>query len=201
MNDDNHAASGTSLSMLQRMQAHDADAWQRFVALYGPLVHSWLRRAGFRDEDAADLRQDVFLRVSRALDQFQRRGVGNFRAWLSAITVNRVRDHYRARQGQALAVGGTDAQRRLLEVVDQEPADLSDPGSTDSLLHRGLELIRQDFAAHTWQAFWRSLVEGHSPADIARDLGISVDAVYQAKARVLRRLREELGDLLEVDSA
>src|SRR5262245_57615236 len=100
MSDDNPPASGTSLSMLQRLQGHDASAWQRFVDLYSPLVFSWLRRAGFRDEDAADLLQDVFLLVSRSIPQFQRRGDGTFRGWLRTITANRVREHFRSRKDE-----------------------------------------------------------------------------------------------------
>ena len=186
--------SGTSLSMLQRMRVDDSTACQRFLHLYGPLVRSWLRRSGFHDADAADLAQDVFLAVSRAIGRFERRADGKFRAWLSVITSNRVREHYRSQQGEAVAAGGTEAHLRLLEMAEQEP---DDPGSTDCLLHRGLELVRGDFEDRTWQAFWRCTVEGHDTAEVAADLGLSLDAIYKAKARVLRRLREELGDLLD----
>jgi RNA polymerase sigma-70 factor (ECF subfamily) len=58
-------------------------------------------------------------------------------------------------------------------------------------------LIRGDFEDRTWQAFHRAAVEGQPAAALAAELGMSVDAVYQAKARVLRRLREELGNLID----
>ena len=61
--------------------------------------------------------------------------------------------------------------------------------------HRVMKLIRAEFEDHTWRAFWRSAVEGHSTAEIAGDLGMSKGAVRQAKYRVLQRLREELEDL------
>ena len=187
----------TSLSMLHRLQEQDAEAWRRFVDLYGPLVFSWLRRTGLPGDDAADLLQDVFLRVSRSIGQFQKRPDGTFRGWLSTIAANRVREYFRHRKDAPVASGGTEAHLRLQEVAVEEPADPSDAGSTDSLLHRGLELVRGDFEERTWQAFWRCTVEGYAAADVAADLGMSADGVYQAKARVLRRLREELGDLLE----
>ena len=190
-------ASGTSLTMLQRMQAHDDAAWGLFVELYSPLVFSWLRRSGFRDEDASDLLQDVFLLVSRSVAQFQRRGDGAFRGWLRTITANRVREFYRSGKDKPVAVGGSEADVRLLEVAQQEPDDSSDPGSSESLLRRGLELVRGDFEERTWHAFWRSTMEGHAAADVARDLGISTAGVYMARGRVLRRLREELDGLLD----
>ena len=85
-------------------------------------------------------------------------------------------------------------QNRLQEIPESEPESWSESGDCNraSLVNRATQLIRDDFEPHTWQAFWRLAVENHPARDIAADLGMSVDAVYQAKARVLRRLREEL---------
>lgn len=55
-------------------------------------------------------------------------------------------------------------------------------------------MVRSEFEDRTWQAFWRVAVEGHATAEVAADLGITANAVRQAKSRVLRRLRQELGD-------
>jgi RNA polymerase sigma-70 factor, ECF subfamily len=63
-------------------------------------------------------------------------------------------------------------------------------------MHRALELVRRDFADQTWEAFWRVTVAGQPAAEAAAELGTSVADIRQAKSRVLRRLREELGDLL-----
>ena len=71
------------------------------------------------------------------------------------------------------------------------------PATPGSLHRRGLELIQGEFAERTWKAFWRVAVDGCTPADVADELGLSVNSVYLAKSRVLRRLREELGDLLD----
>ncbi len=62
---------------------------------------------------------------------------------------------------------------------------------------RTLVLAALDLGATPWQAFWRVTVGGSFPEDVAKDLGISVNAVYKAKSRILRRLREELHDLIE----
>ena len=56
--------------------------------------------------------------------------------------------------------------------------------------------MRQQFEARTWTAFWRVTVQNHSAAEVAANLGITANAVRQAKSRVLRRLKEELGELL-----
>ena len=60
-----------------------------------------------------------------------------------------------------------------------------------------MELVRAGVEDRTWQAFWRVTVDGRPVADVADELGMTALAVYKAKYRVLRRIREELGDLLE----
>lgn len=70
-----------------------------------------------------------------------------------------------------------------------------DGSAERELMRRAAEIVRQDFESHTWQAFWRSVVEGHAAADIAADLNMTPGAVRQAKFRVLARLRETIGDL------
>jgi RNA polymerase sigma-70 factor (ECF subfamily) len=71
------------------------------------------------------------------------------------------------------------------------------PEDLTGLYHRALELVRGEFEERTWQAFWRATVEGHAPADIAADIGVTPAAVRKAKSRVLLRLRQEVGDLID----
>ena len=62
--------------------------------------------------------------------------------------------------------------------------------------HRAVRLVRDQFEERTWQAFWRVVIEDHSPTEVAADMGITANAVRQAKSRVLRRLKEEMGELI-----
>ncbi len=75
-----------------------------------------------------------------------------------------------------------------------EEGDPQDQNELSALLHRGLEIVKSEFETRTWDAFWRVAVEGDRTADVAADMGISANAVRQAKSRVLRRLRDELGE-------
>ncbi len=59
-----------------------------------------------------------------------------------------------------------------------------------------LEQVRLQFEERTWQAFWKVAMEDRPAADVAAELGLSVTSVRQAKSRVLRRLKEELGELI-----
>ena len=49
--------------------------------------------------------------------------------------------------------------------------------------------------------FWLTAVEDRKPADVAARFGVTPAAVRKAKLRVLRRLREEIGDLLDWSAA
>jgi RNA polymerase sigma-70 factor (ECF subfamily) len=64
------------------------------------------------------------------------------------------------------------------------------------LVARALEVMQRDYEHATWKACWAFVVEGRSAAEVAAQFGISENAIYIAKCRVLRRLRQELEGLL-----
>jgi len=194
-------SSGTSRSLLERVQAHDAAAWDRLVSLYAPLVFHWCRQYDLQDQDAADIFQEVFQAVATHIAGFRKEKQGDtFRGWLRTITRNKIHDHFRRRGKEPEGVGGTDALRRLNQLPAPQPS--SEPSGEEdeserSLFYRALDFIRADFEERTWQAFWRTAVDGQAPKDVAAELGMTPGAVRVAKSRVLQRLREELGDLME----
>jgi RNA polymerase sigma-70 factor (ECF subfamily) len=190
-------SSSTSASLLQRVKANDADAWNRFAAIYAPLVYNWARRGGLQESDARDVVQDVFRSVFAKIGSFERRSPqAGLRSWLWVIVRNRVRLFFRQRAPQAQAVGGSEAALQMAQVPElwEHEEDPSTPDDERALVHRALVSIRGDFSADTWQAFWRLTVEGQPVAEIAQELKLSASAVRQAKYRVLCRLREELAD-------
>jgi RNA polymerase sigma-70 factor (ECF subfamily) len=194
------ASSATSRSLLARVQADEAPAWDRLVNLYTPLIVRWCRSRGLQDQDTADVLQEVFRAVVAHVGSFRKeRATDTFRGWLRRITQNKLHDHFRKRGREARAAGGSSAQERFAQVPQPEPCE--DPSGSDEaderlLFSRALDLIRAEFADRTWRAFWRTVVEGGAAKDVAAELGMSAGAVRVAKYRVLHRLREELGDLL-----
>ena len=191
----------TSVTLLERVRSRDQDAWQRLLHLYTPLVVYWCRHGGVHAQDAEDVCQGVFQAVAVGLEGFRREHSGQtFRGWLRGITRHKILDYVRRRQQQPQAEGGTDAQRRLAGVAQAETPlpETDDPEEElTGLYHRALEMVRSEFEARTWQAFWRVAVEGQAPAETAADLGMTASAVRKAKSRVLLRLREEVGDLIQ----
>ena len=193
------SASSLSSSLLERIRLRDADAWQRLTALYGPVVYRWARQAGLQGCDASDVVQDVFRAVATNIAGFRRDRTGDsFQGWLWTITKNKIRDHYRRVASQPQAMGGTAAQQRVQQVPDAM-LDQSESGtvSPNEIVERAKELVRLELDERTWKAFQRYAVDGAAAADVAKDLGLSVWSVYQAKSRVLRRLRQELADLID----
>jgi RNA polymerase sigma-70 factor (ECF subfamily) len=201
LHDDNRNEFGqlTSLSLLERVRANNSEAWHRLVGLYRPLVLYWCGRGGLHGADAEDVAQEVFAAASAGLANFRRDRPGDtFRGWLRGITRNQVLLHFRHNRGRALAEGGSDAWLHLQEVADRlaAPED-GEAAQVSQLYRRAVEEVRGHFEERTWLAFWRTVIDGQSPAELAAELGMSPAAIRQAKCRVLRRLKEEAGELLE----
>lgn len=184
----------TSSSLLARLRGQDKDAWNRLVALYGPLIYTWCRQRGLQAEDAADVVQEVFRSVAASVKDFKPEPNGSFRGWLWTITRNRMFDFFRRRQRQPGAIGGSDAQQRWAEIPESLDESKQGADAAGNLVRRALAMIRPDFSEASWQAFLRVVMEDQRPEDVARDLAISVNALYIAKSRILRRLRDELGE-------
>jgi RNA polymerase sigma-70 factor (ECF subfamily) len=190
----------TSLTLLARIKDKDQEAWRKFVRLYGPLVYGWCRQSGLQDADAADVGQDVFRTVAESIDGFHHDQQGDsFRGWLRTVTRSRVLDFLRRKARAAHGLGGSDAQALWHELPDAP----SDSRSTDeddklSLARRAIDMVLETCKEATRQAFLRVVIEGQNPADVARDLGISVNAVYLAKSHTLRRIREEFAQLVDL---
>lgn len=189
---------GTSLSLLVQARLQNAAAWQQLLQIYTPLVGHWCRQSGLPDEDIRDAIQETFAAVLRGLPTFEHGGAGqSFRGWLRTIVRHRLIDLYRARATTPKAIGGTDAQLRLGQLRDPlaDDQDADNPVETGLVFRAALEIIQGEFEPATAQAFWLSTVEERPPVEIAAELNISVNAVYKAKSRVLRRLREVLDGL------
>jgi RNA polymerase sigma-70 factor (ECF subfamily) len=188
------SSQATSLSLLERAKAQEPAAWERLMSLYAPLVDRWSVKAGLQDADAADVRQEVFLAVNRKIVDFHRDQAGDtFRGWLHRITQRKLSDHWRKTRGGPVTAGA-DPQ----EPLRQLPAQTDDaPEETQILYRRALELLRRDFEERTWQAFWRVVIDGQRPRDVALEMNMTANAVSLAKARVLARLREEFAGVIE----
>jgi RNA polymerase sigma-70 factor, ECF subfamily len=191
--------SATPSSLLERLRATDDGlAWERLLRLYGPTVAGWCRKAGVSPEDAADIGQEVFQAVARGIVGIRRdRPADSFRGWLYTITRRRLFDHWRRATRQPRAAGGSEVQDQLMDLPATDSAPGPDETETWEEFQRGVQLIRGEFEERTWEAFWRMAVDGRTAVEVAAELAMTPGAVYVAKSRVLRRLREEFAGLLD----
>lgn len=194
----------TSLSLLHRLrQSSDSETWDRLVGLYVPLLKIWLRKYGVQDSDADDLVQEVLIAVSSDVTTFDHNGrPGAFRTWLRSILVNRLRNFWRARDRRPQARGDSDIERRLMQLEDpaSEMSQLWNRQHDRHVVRQLLALSEPQFAPSTWKAFFRVAIDGERPDVVATELGISLNAVFIAKSRVLSKLRQEAEGLVESSS-
>ncbi len=183
------SATSTSSSLIRQVKENEPRAWEQLCALYAPMVFNWCRAAGLQSADASDIVQRVFTAVYRHLDRFRRSSPDDsFRSWLWKITRNAVGMHVRQANKQPQAVGGTDALKQVVGYFRPESRPEAESEQLE-LLDRALQLLEPQFEAKTWQAFWRTAVDGEPGPQVAEDLQMSPGAVRQAKYAVLQRLR------------
>lgn len=194
----------TSSTLIVRAKQRAPEAWRQVHRTYGPLVYSWCRQCKIKEQDAADILQDVFRSIYARIDSFDPRNSDSdeipnssgFRAWLFTITRNKIRDYLRLTKNRPTVLGGSDLHERLMQVPDNsaKEAQLQDV-DVSGLAREVLAIIQTEFELTTWTAFWKSTVDGLPSHLIADELGITQGAVRQAKYRVLKRLREEMSGL------
>jgi RNA polymerase sigma-70 factor (ECF subfamily) len=165
------------------------------LTVYEPWLRDWLARHHFQPADTDDLLQNILVVVSRKLPGFVHNGQpGAFRAWLRRILVTEVRAFLRQRQRQP-----ADPPADLLD-------RLEDPGSEQSrqwdrehdqqVVRRLLAAIQSNFEESTREVFRLLVLEDRPAAEVARRTGMNLNAIYVAKSRVLKRLRQELDGLV-----
>jgi RNA polymerase sigma-70 factor (ECF subfamily) len=189
----------TSVSLLDRLKVArpDASDWNRLQGIYLPLIQRWLGRVPGLGDESADLAQEVLIIVFREVPRFDRRREGSFRAWLRRVTVNRIRIYCRKRRRRPAV--GLDPADGFLELLSDPNDDLAREWDRDHDKHvvqHLLAMVQPAVSPTTWAAFQRFAVDGIPAVRVAEELGLSENAVILAKSRVLKRLRQEAGDLL-----
>lgn len=184
----------TRVSLLQQLRSkHDTRAWSKFVQLYTPLICRWVTDLRVPETERNDVVQEVFIVLVGKISTFQYDSKRSFRGWLRTITINKCRDLFRKKN--RLTEPKFVAQLELAEANETDL--LTQQEYRDHLANSALLLMKKHFSQTTWQACWEHVAKGRSAPDVAAELGISVNAVYLARGRVLQRLRQELVGLWE----
>jgi RNA polymerase sigma-70 factor, ECF subfamily len=195
-----NSGTGTSTGLLQRAILREADAWNKLVGLYGPLVYWWCRRWGLQPGDAENVGQEVFVRVFEGLPAFRgATGSGSFRGWILQIAHHCVVDHVRDQDPANQPTGGSDAQdvlHRIPAPETQEKQQLTEDQGL--LLKQALALLQGEFSPRDVDAFSQLVLFGRKPVEVAAELKIKTGAVYAIKSRIIQRLKEEFRGLIDL---
>ena len=189
----------TSDSLVVGMRAGDEDAWTRMTGLFGPHVYKsivMLSRHQLQPADMADISQEVFFTATQKIETYRhsREKHGSFRGWLYGITRNKVLQFIDAQ------AKSPSLSEYLDGIAQWSPETLADdfdgdgnvwelkPGNASQAAKR----IRANSEDHTWQAFWRTTINGERACDVAEDLGMTAQTIRQAAYRTAKRLIKEI---------
>lgn len=185
----------TQASLIARVKnPADAAAWTEFLAIYRPVVYRLARAKGLQDSDAEDLAQRVFLSVSRAIGAWEPTAAAPpFRVWLFKITRNAILNAL-TRKHPDQPAGSTS----VWELLHQHPA--TEDGSSEEFLKESrreafrwaAEEIRNEFSPVTWNLFWQTAIVGQPAEEVAAQYRRTPGAVYMARFRVMKRLKEKV---------
>ncbi len=190
----------TSLTLLKRLIQGGSDAdWQRLLTLYRPFIGKWIQSFPRLNDQADDILQEVLIVVMRELPAFEHRRTGSFRKWLRLITLHQLQAAVRRNRRNGKDVIDRAQSSRIEELADPS-SSLSKQWDAEhdlEILEGAQQLIRSEVQPRTWEAFQRYAVDGKVAAEVAAELGMTVNSVMLAKARVMRRIRETVNGLID----
>lgn len=184
----------TSSSLLEGLlDGENHTRWHAYVERYRPLIVSFSRKQGLDGEEAEDVAQTSLLEFSKAYRAGSYdAGKGRLRSWLFGIVRRQLSNHRRARgrrAGRAVAL----ETGHLEEVGEEDELEARWEGEwRKAVLAQSLGEVRVMVEPQTYAAFEEFAMKQRPAAEVAAELGITENAVFGAKRRVLQRLREIL---------
>jgi RNA polymerase sigma-70 factor (ECF subfamily) len=146
--------------------------------------------------DAEDVTQQVLYRFAQHLRSFVYDGSRSFRGWLKTVARHAWSD---LADQQHRATPGTGGEARTAILGSAEARDSLEQrldGLFDhELMEQAMARVQARVEPHTWEAFRRLALEGHSGADVARDLGLKVATAFKARSKVQKMIQEEVSRL------
>jgi RNA polymerase sigma-70 factor (ECF subfamily) len=180
-------------SLIQQCLQGDQAAWEAIVRQHWRKVFNVAYKFVGNHDEAEDLAQDIFLKIFKSLDTFDRRA--NFQTWLISVSRNLCIDHYRSVRKERETIN------RDVDASELAPA-AKDTGPMAALEQRDrVELLRQAMAslapALRTAVLMRDIQE-LSYQEIARQLrlpeGTVKSRINRGRAELARQIRRLRGD-------
>lgn len=187
----------THTSLLARL-SDDADtgAWVEFQDRYGELIRSFARRRGLQSADCDDVAQDVLLSLAKAMRSFAYDpDKGRFRSYLKATTLRSISRMIWQRRGDTNLDAIETATHAAAE--DEAIEEAWEAEWRANHVRRAMQLVEMEFRTVELRAFRRYAVDGCDAQETAAALQITVNQVYQAKSRIMKRLAELVAEQVQ----
>lgn len=187
--------------IVQVRDPHNRDAWEQFASIYRPIIYRLARQRGLQDADAQDLAQQVLASVARSIDRWEKLDPPvRFRHWLRTVVRNAIVNAL-TRRPRDRATGGTSVYQQLLQEVD---IDAESETRIELEYRRELYLlaaaaVQKEVRLNTWRAFELTVIQQVSAKQAAAELGRSEGSIYTARSRVVRKLRDAIKKLKELE--
>ena len=189
----------THASLLSRLsQGDDQAAWSEFHDRYRDLVIGFARRAGLQAIDCEDVAQQVFINLMQSMQDFRYDPAkGMFRSYLKTAVFHAVFQLVR-RSRSELALGAGELEEREA-AQDSTVEELWEQEWRRYHIRKAMGRLAHEFTEKDRLAFTEYALNGRSALETAEDLGLSIDQVYQAKSRILRRLSVLIGEQVNAE--
>lgn len=188
--------STTHATLLARLSNAEDGAWKEFHERYDGLIHSFARRRGLQPADCDDIAQEVLLSLSKTLPGFQYdSSKGKFRSYLKTATLHAIFKMNGQKRG---AINLEDIEQATRAAAVDDAVDAAWEAEWRQYhLRQALRVIKSEFNAVDFQAFKRYAIEEGGVQETAYALGVSIDQVYQAKSRIMKRLSQVIADQIQ----
>ncbi|MCD0463534.1 sigma-70 family RNA polymerase sigma factor [Roseiconus lacunae] len=186
----------TRPSLIVRLPDHsDQAAWWSFVELYEPFLRHFARRRGVPESHLNDAIQQILLAIAKSVEKFVDDGkAASFRRWMATVARHEVMKYMTKIRRHVAPTGGSESLRGLESVADD--SELSDQYEHELIVWAATK-IRDEFSESSWQAFWQTVICQRPVDDVARELELSRGAIYMARARILKRIRGQVEEVMQ----
>lgn len=185
---------------LQAFLAGQPQAVRAFVQEYGPILRAVIRRklVGSHRQREEDLLHDIFLGLlrdnSRVLRMWDEQKGRSFKVFLQVFAERRTLDWLRRQKRE----GREEPTEAAALVLKSERSQTAEVVELPEWLEGVMDRFQRECSKEDAQLFELLFIEDRSAPEVAKTLGIAVDAVYQRRHRLKARLlnwKQELSDL------
>ena len=183
----------TTETLLKGLAANDQNRWARFYRDYAPWIENVLMKHGIGKHDAEEIVHDTLVALVGIMPtyKYDKANKGSFRSLLFKIAQNKAVDRQRK----------ADAEKERLAKFAAEPLV---PNEKDWRIETFNMALRRVFAdptiGETTKIAFRRFVQRGEPAEtVAKELGLTVNNLYQIKNRTKMRIASEVAKIQEND--